>query len=158
MKSIFSVKTIAALFAIVIMTAFVPVNHSSEQTTFLNGSPVVFTQVVHMTADEETLPVDSDAKGIAILRLTADMTLYSKVIVNRLETDDGMLTAAHIHTGAPGETGPPIIFLAHDESEFGQTMVQQLTPELYDAVLNDALYVNAHTTVYPAGIVRGQIR
>jgi hypothetical protein len=72
--------------------------------------------------------------------------------------EDGTLTAAHIHTGAAGQTGGPIVFLAHNVSDFGENIVQQLTAAQYNAILNEPLYVNAHSTEYPDGLVKGQIR
>lgn len=131
------------------------------EVTTINGSRVVFTQVVRLEAENEVLPVDSDAKGIAILRMTEDRMLYSKVIVQKVEEDDGELTAAHIHVGAEGVAGPVMIPLVTATfSSFGTNTVQELSEEHYNNMLNEELhlYVNAHSTVYPAGIVRGQMR
>lgn len=133
----------------------------NRDISHINGSRVVFTQVVHLEADNEVLPVDSDAKGIAILRMTEDRMLYSKVFVHKVEEDDGELTAAHIHVGAEGVAGPVMIPLVTPTfSGFGENTVQELSVDHYNNMLNDQLhlYVNAHSTVYPAGIVRGQMR
>jgi|SRR5215204_3807246 len=125
----------------------------------INGSPVVFTQVVHLEGDNEIPAVPTEAKGIAILRMTKDHKLYSRIMVHKLDpATDGELLFAHIHRGSVTENGGVIIFLAHDIDDFGEHMVQTLSEDLYNAVLNDPLYVNAHSTVYPRGIVRGQIR
>ena len=53
---------------------------------------------------------------------------------------------------------PVRIFLAHTADDFGKNMVQTLTPEQYDLLLNEEVYANAHSNLYPPGIVRGQIR
>lgn len=125
----------------------------------INGSPVVFTQVVHLEGENEIPAVPTEAKGIAILRMTEDRKLYTKIMVHKLDPEtDGALLFAHIHRGTATQNGGVMVFLAHDITEFGQNIVQTLSEEHYNAILNDPLYVNAHSTVYPGGIVRGQIR
>lgn len=130
-----------------------------QKVSSINGSPVVFTQVVHLEGENEIPAVPTEAKGIAILRMTKDRKLYSKIIVHKLNPEvDGTLLFAHIHRGSSTENGGVMVFLAHDITDFGENMVQTLSVEHYNAILNDHLYVNAHSTVYPRGIVRGQIR
>ena len=166
MKKLPAFTALTAVFALLLVsfnsTPFASLEKDLVQdVTHINGSKVVFTQVVHLEADNEVLPVDSDAKGIAILRLTEDRVLYSKVFVHKVEADDGDLFAAHIHTGAEGVAGPVLIDLVtRTFSGFGENAVQVLDETDYNTLLNDQvhLYVNAHSTVYPAGIVRGQIR
>ena len=166
MKKLLALKALTAVVALLLLsfnnTPFTSLEEEfNQEVSYINGSKVVFTQVVHLEAENEVLPVDSDAKGIAILRLTEDRTLYSKVFVHKVEADDGDLTAAHIHTGAEGVAGPVLIPLVTPTfSGFGENSVQVLNEVQYNTLLNEQadLYVNAHSTVYPAGIVRGQIR
>ena len=73
------------------------------------GGPYVLNVVIHLTGEEETPPVPTDAKGVAHLRVTADKVLYSKIIVTNLEEDDFLLFA-HVHAGAFGQSGPARIF------------------------------------------------
>lgn len=135
-------------------------NELSRDVTTINGSPVVFVQVVHLEGENERpVPVDTDAKGIAILRMTADHTLYAKVMVHKVDPEeDGLLTASHIHRGSADVAGPVLVPLAIGADNFGKNLVIDLTQEQYDAILSEELYVNAHSTIYPGGIVRGQIR
>ena len=131
----------------------------NKEQTHIKGSKVVFTQVVHLEGSNEIPAVETDAKGIAILRMTEDRMLYSKVIVNNSDPmEDGMLTAAHIHFGDATSTGGVMLFLVHEPSEFGMNTVRQVSMEQYNAILNNPLYVNAHSTLHPSGLVRGQIR
>ena len=69
-------------------------------------------------------------------------------------------TSAHIHTGAPGATGPVVIpFTNPDVSPIKGTFT--LTPELAEKLLNNGTYVNLHTNTLPAyrsGEIRGDIR
>ena len=121
------------------------------------GGPYVLNMLVHLSGENEVPAVTTTAKGRVHLRLTADRILYSKIMVDQLEEGDA-LRFAHVHLGAAGVNGPVRIFLAHTVDDFGKNMVQTLTPELYDLLLNANVYANAHSNFYPGGIVRGQIR
>ena len=121
------------------------------------GGPYVLNMLIHLSGENEVPAVNTTAKGRAHLKLTADGTLYSKIMVDHLEAGDA-LSFANVHLGAAGMNGPVQIFLAHMPDDFGENMVIKLTPDQYDLLLNDAVYVNAHSNFYPAGIVRGQIR
>jgi hypothetical protein len=116
---------------------------------------VVFTQVVQLDAGQAG--TESDSKGIAILRLTSDMKLHYRINIQKVDDGD-MLMAAHIHYGAAGVNGGVAIGLASSENDFGVNKTIQLTATQYNLLLNDALYVNIHSMMYPNGSIRGQIR
>ena len=69
-------------------------------------------------------------------------------------------TAAHIHRGAAGVAGPPVMTLTtpdtNGRSEGCQIVELGLAREIgmrgYD------FYVNVHTRTHPAGAIRGQLR
>jgi hypothetical protein len=67
-------------------------------------------------------------------------------------------TAAHIHSGAPDESGPPVVTLEApaDGSSEGCVDVER---DLATAILRDpsAYYVNVHNAELPDGAVRGQL-
>lgn len=68
------------------------------------------------------------------------------------------VTAAHIHTGGPGETGGPVVTL--DTPEGGTSGgCAQVSAELAAALLANpgGYYVNVHTRAFPAGAIRGQL-
>lgn len=70
----------------------------------------------------------------------------------------GPITAAHIHHGAAGENGPPVITLA-TAPEGGFKGCVDAPDWLQDAMksnFND-YYVNIHTSEYPNGAIRGQL-
>jgi hypothetical protein len=119
---------------------------------------VVFAKDVALSGSNEVPPVTTTATGVAILRLTQDKVLYSRVTVNNLESND-VLTAAHVHPGATGTNGPPLIFLASSLADFGVVKVSSPLPDAqYNQLLNDPMYVNAHSSLHAAGLIRGQIR
>lgn len=70
----------------------------------------------------------------------------------------GPVTAAHIHRGAAGVNGPPVITLDapdDDDSDDCDTVADALIDEIQR---NPAgFYVNVHTAEFPNGAVRGQL-
>lgn len=123
-----------------------------------NGNGTIWVMTVHLAGTNEVPSNSTGATGIAILRLTNDKVLHSKVIVDVPE-GVGTLTASHIHQGAAGINGPVRIFLCHNADEFGLNIATPLTDAQYTILTTaEHLYVNAHSTVYPGGLVRGQIR
>ena len=94
---------------------------------------------------------------MALIRITADNKLYSRVTVSNLESTDA-LSAAHIHTGAAGTNGGVILGLCSSAADFGVTKIFSPTTAVLNSVKNDAVYVNVHSTNRPSGVIRGQIR
>lgn len=67
---------------------------------------------------------------------------------------------AHIHLGGVGQTGPVLFGFNEPDGTWdlsGWAMWTDLEPSQVDALFNDGLYLNFHTTEYAAGEVRGQI-
>jgi hypothetical protein len=107
--------------------------------------------------NERPNAVNTSATGLAIIRLTDDKTLYSKVIITNIEAND-TVTVSHIHKGGRTVPGPVRIFLCGSEADFGQLKTVTLVDSLYNILMNDSVYVNAHSRRKPGGLVRGQIR
>jgi len=119
---------------------------------------VVFAMDIPLLGSNEVPPVSTTATGLAILRLTNDKVLYSKVTVNNLENND-TLTVAHIHPGATGINGSPLIFLCNSLADFGVLKISDpLIDANYNMLLTAPMYANAHSRRHGAGLVRGQIR
>jgi hypothetical protein len=130
----------------------------------------------HMTGAEEVPPNDSRARGQTILRLSPDGTELSyRLIVANIQN----VTMTHIHLAPPGVNGPVVAWLYPDgpPAELipgrssgilatGVITAEDLVGPLAGATLADLLeemragntYVNVHTSQYPAGEIRGQIR
>jgi hypothetical protein len=68
-------------------------------------------------------------------------------------------TAAHIHRGRAGETGPPVVTLDapdDDDSDNCIAIGTELAGQI--AAAPGDFYVNVHTGDYPDGAIRGQLR
>lgn len=70
----------------------------------------------------------------------------------------GPITAAHIHKGARGVNGPPVLTLK-PAREGGIKGCEKAPDWLQDAVKTNftGYYVNLHTAEFPDGAIRGQL-
>ena len=116
------------------------------------------TQAVTLTGIQEVPgPGDPDGTGTAQIRVEPGQgrvcwTLYVAQI--------DPATAAHIHRGAAGTAGPPVVTLAtpgpDGRSEGCIAVDAALASEL--SMRAHDFYVNVHNAAFPAGAVRGQLR
>jgi hypothetical protein len=76
---------------------------------------------------------------------------------------DGTVTAAHIHIGSAVEAGDVVVGLFTDVALSGTDSasgcVSGVSEELIKAIRHDPgnYYVNVHSSVFPAGAIRGQL-
>lgn len=107
-------------------------------------------------AQEVPGPGDMDGSG------TAEVTVVDAVDNVCYEINVAGIspaTAAHIHRGATGIAGPPVVTL--EAPTDGETQGCMQAPEaIADEIeANPAgFYVNVHTADFPNGAVRGQLR
>lgn len=68
-------------------------------------------------------------------------------------------TAAHIHRGARGVNGPPVVTLTQSNEGVWKGCSDR-REGIEDAIENNPadFYVNIHTADYPGGAIRGQLR
>lgn len=123
------------------------------------NSTIQWAQDVSLSGANEVPAVTTTATGVARFRLTSDGKLFYRVSVTGLSAGDGTLTAAHIHNGAAGTNGSVLILLAGGIADFDVDKQLQLNDVQKTAIEGTGpLYVNAHSTIFTGGVVRGQIR
>ena len=118
---------------------------------------IKFAADVVLSCNNQVPMTSTMTTGLSLLRLTTDKKLYSKLIVNNLAYGDNLLYA-HIHKGAAGANGPVIINLAETAADFGVIKMFVLTDVNITSLTTEQVYVNVHSTNFPGGIIRGQIR
>jgi hypothetical protein len=109
---------------------------------------------VTLIGAEETPPVTTTATGKGTITIAAD-----KSVSGTIKTMGIVGTVAHIHVGAPGQAGPPIITL--DKTADGVWAVpagSKLTDEQFASFKAGNLYVNVHSAEHKPGEIRGQLK
>src|SRR5438067_10047444 len=146
------------IFAVVLsLVALAPAS------TALAAAPPPNTFVAVMSAGEEVphcAPSTPAARGVAVFHVlnSATGTVEYRIVANNLP---GTPTAAHIHLAPVGVAGPvrqPLALTSGAEN--GVIGVGTFTNPTLLAALRanpSAFYVNVHTAVCPAGVIRGQL-
>jgi len=102
-------------------------------------------------------PGDPDGTGTVVVRVEPAndrvcWTLYAR--------DIDPATAAHIHRGAAGQAGPPVVPLTTPDASGRSEGCAPVTPELARELTMQPheFHVNVHTAAFQAGAIRGQLR
>jgi len=109
-------------------------------------------------ANEVPGPGDADASGTAAI--TIDMPNGQICYNISIQNVALPATMAHIHRGAAGESGPPVVPFDKVPDESGNAVGCVLVDAalLQEIASNPAgFYVNVHTTEFPDGAARGQV-
>lgn len=113
---------------------------------------------VSMTGIQEVPgPGDPDGNGTAEVRVTASdgqvcWDLYARGI--------DAATAAHIHRGAAGVAGPPVVTLTTPDAAGRSQGCAAIDPDVARemALRSHDFYLNVHNAAHPSGAIRGQLR
>lgn len=109
-----------------------------------------------LTGDEEVPPVDTELSGLCVAMIELEGAVIEQGTMDLFCTHDiPDPTLAHVHEGAPGVAGPPVITLDPTSPIVAEDLV--LDADLALALRNGDLYVNVHTAENPNGEIRGQI-
>jgi len=109
---------------------------------------------VKLTGKHEVPAVKTMAHGSGVIEVAADGTVTGKVTTHGMK---GIM--AHIHEGAPGEDGKPIIALAQGpEGTWSVPPGSKLTADQLKEFRAGHLYVNVHSDAHKAGEIRGQLK
>ena len=99
---------------------------------------------------------DPDGAGTASITIDpAKRQVCYEVNVSAIDPS----TMAHIHRGAAGASGPPVVSLTAPKDGVAKGCVGELdAATLSEIIANPAgFYVNVHTSSYRAGALRGQL-
>ncbi len=132
----------------------------------------------HLDGYGEVPALSSAASGLFFGKISADETSLDYILY--YELDGGTASAAHIHLGQPGVNGGIAAFLCGGGNKpacptpsgtvsgtvvasdvigpASQGIAANEMAELVRAIRKGAAYVNVHTSGFPAGEVRGQIK
>jgi CHRD domain-containing protein len=109
---------------------------------------------VTLSGAEETPPVQTTASGSGTISIADDKTVGGSVKTTGIEA-----TAAHIHVGAAGKAGPPIITLTKGaDGAWSVPAGSKLTDAQYANFKAGELYVNVHSAEHKPGEIRGQLK
>jgi hypothetical protein len=102
-------------------------------------------------------PGDEDGTGTTTVNINTDT---NEVCVDiSVQNITLPATAAHVHVGAAGVAGGPVIDLTPPDASGVSSTCMAVDPALVADLMANAAnyYVNVHTTDYPDGAVRGQL-
>jgi CHRD domain len=148
-----------------------PTSITSNQTaSFSLGSeaapPTVFN--VQLRAENEPNGAStSESKGFAQVMVLADGTIEFTFTINNKSAET--YTRAHIHKAPAGVNGPihwdfleagvPVASVSDQPSQLRGVARERAAAVLSDLLANpEQYYVNVHSTAFPGGAVRGQLR
>jgi hypothetical protein len=142
MKMFFPRSRAGALCAAVAATAMVGMACAKDVKVKLSGA-------------EETPPVTTSASATGTITIKkADKSVSGTIKATGI---DG--TVAHIHVGAPGQSGPPIITLTKGaDGVWSVPEGSKLTDEQYESFKAGNLYVNIHSAEHKPGEIRAQLK
>ena len=101
-------------------------------------------------------PGDPDGTGTASVTLNQGQ---NQVCYELTFSNIGAATATHIHRGAAGEAGPPVVTLEPLAAEGASKGCVSATAELVKEIRQspEKFYVNVHNAEFPNGAIRGQL-
>ncbi len=132
---------------------------TSEQQAMEKQQTMAGTQTFNTSlADSNEVPaVTSDASGMATVTLQGD----SIHIKGKFSGLSGKYVGSHIHKGAEGENGSPILTLeptlGSDSLSGSWDASYALNASQISALKADSLYINVHSTEHKPGEIRGQL-
>jgi hypothetical protein len=109
---------------------------------------------VSLSGSEETPPVTTSATATGTINIKGDKTVSGSIKTSGING-----TMAHIHVGAPGASGPPIITLEKTaDGVWSVPAGAKLTDEQFASFKAGNLYVNVHSAEHKPGEIRAQLK
>jgi hypothetical protein len=130
------------------------VAYAASLGVLLAGAAFAGESKVTLSGGEETPPVATAAAGNGSVIVNDDHSVSGTIVTRGL-----VGTMAHIHVGAPGKAGPPIITLTKvSDHEWSVPVGSKLTDDQYKSYKAGELYVNVHTAEHKGGEIRAQLQ
>ena len=108
---------------------------------------------VTLSGDQEVPPVKTSASGSGTITVGADKSVSGSITISGIKA-----TAAHIHIGAPGHGGLPVLPLEKTaDNVWSVPAGAKFTGAQYDDFKAGYLYVNVHSEAHKEGEIRGQV-
>jgi len=114
-----------------------------------------------INAAQETTGSTSTGVGMAVLLYDVGTNTFDLAVT--INSFTNIITASHIHEGAPGVAGPVVTNLGTEAAyrRNGAFVTQTFTNIQHNGtpltLLRNGAYVNFHTSAYPGGELRGQL-
>ena len=109
---------------------------------------------VSLTGADEVPAVTTSATGAGTITVGADKSVTGKVTTKGIAG-----TVAHVHLGAAGKNGPPVITLTKtSDNVWSVPEGSKLTDEQYASYKAGDLYVNVHSAEHKGGEIRAQLK
>lgn len=127
---------------------------SFSGTVLAMDAPLTFHAALSGT--QETKGGDAAGSAVAEVTVSADRSQLCYDVHDIKGLEDVM--AAHIHHGAAGTDGPPVVML--DKQPDGTFRGCVAAPAWLSEAISDnfaGYYINVHTKAFPAGAIRGQL-
>ena len=138
---------------------------SATVATAKSGHGTMCVLHAKLTAKNETTGSTSTAKGHTLIKVRRDGTIEFKTQINNRNHET--FVAGHIHRAPAGVAGPVVVplFVSPSPPTTARHIKQRgvATPEAGTTgaglcATPSAYYVNYHTTAFPGGAIRGQLR
>jgi hypothetical protein len=107
---------------------------------------------VDLEGSHEVPAVTTEAAGTGTISVADDGTITGSVSTTGVQG-----TMAHVHTGAEGANGPPIITLTKAGDTYTIPANTKLTEAQQEALDKGELYINVHSAAHPNGEIRAQL-
>ena len=129
-------------------------------------APIVFNTELRAETEPNNAST-SESKGHAQVVVLPDGTIEFTLVINNKSSET--YTRAHIHKGVTGVNGPihwdfleagvPVASIGDQPATLRGVARPRAAAVLEDLLANpDQYYVNVHSTVFPGGAMRGQLR
>jgi hypothetical protein len=126
-----------------------------QDTPAATGAPVAtFDNIALTGAAEVPGPGDDDGTGFATVFVEEGQLCYDLNVL-----DIAPATAAHVHEGAVGASGPPVVELEPPSEEGAVDGCSPAEADLLQRIADNpaGFYVNVHNDEFPEGALRGQL-